>query len=191
MIDFKNGTYVKLKKIGETPNDINALLIPGEELIGSYKGIDDYVVFTSKRVISVNAQGLTEKKKDFTSLPYSKILSVEKSGVFGVDRVGMHFSGLGLVKFDFTNDSDLVKIGEIIDRAVYENDLREEAREEGRAEMRIDMQINTICILMEKQGMTYEEACNFLDIPKEEWNLYREGVEEKEFLQQSFHRRGR
>lgn len=86
-----------------------------------------------------------------------------------------------------------------VDREVYENDLREEGiavgiekgREEGRAEMRIEMQINIICILMEKQGITYEEACDLLDIPKEEWNLYREGVEEKEFLQQSFHRSGR
>ncbi len=175
MIDFKNGTYVKLKKIGETPNDINDLLIPGEELIGSYKGIDDYVVFTSKRVISVNAQGLTGKKKDFTSLPYSKILSVGTSDLFGVDRVEMHFSGLGSVKFDFTSDSDLVKIGEIINRAVYENAIREEAREEGRVQMRIDI----ISIVMKKKGMTYEETCDFLDIPKEEWSWYREGVEEK------------
>lgn len=117
MIDFKNGTFVKLKKIGETPNDINALLIPGEELIGSYKGIRDYVVFTSKRVISVNVQGVTGKKKDFTSLPYSKIqaFSIETSGVLDMDsELELYFSGLGLVKFDFTGDSDIVKIGQII-----------------------------------------------------------------------------
>ena len=62
-----------------------------------------------------------------------------------------------------------------VDREVYENDLREEGiavgiekgREEGRAEMRIDMKINTICILMEKKGMTYEEYGDLMDIPKE------------------------
>lgn len=53
--------------------DVLPLFIEGEEIIGCYKGIRDYVVFTNKRIISVNVQGVTGKKKDYTSLPYSKI----------------------------------------------------------------------------------------------------------------------
>ena len=56
MIDFANGTFIKLKQIN--PNvivkDISPLLIYDEQIIGAYKGVRDYVVFTDKRVISVN-----------------------------------------------------------------------------------------------------------------------------------------
>lgn len=63
------------------------MLINGEEIIGSYKAMRDYCVFTNKRVIAVNVQGMTGKKKDFTSLPYSKVsaYSVETAGVLDLD----------------------------------------------------------------------------------------------------------
>ena len=74
MIDFKNNSLYKLKKDSECrEKDIAALLIPGEKVLGSYTAVRDYVVFTDKRVISVNVQGLSGKKKDYTSMPYSKI----------------------------------------------------------------------------------------------------------------------
>jgi len=119
MIDFTNGSFIKLKQIdpGKIMNDINPLLISGEGIISAYKGIRDYVVFTDKRVISVNAQGITGKKRDYTSMPYSKIsvFSVETSGVLDLDsELEMYFSGVGKVKFEFTGRSDIVEIGHII-----------------------------------------------------------------------------
>ena len=68
-------------------------------------------------MIAVNVQGVTGKKKDYTSLPYSKIqaFSVETSGVFDMDsELEMWFSSVGLVKFEFTGNSDIVKIGQAI-----------------------------------------------------------------------------
>lgn len=117
MIDFKNGSFVKLKKANAAADTVNDLLIPGETVIGSYKGIRDSVTFTNKRVISVNVQGMTGKKKDYTSLPYSRIqaFSVETAGVLDLDsELELYFSGLGLVKFEFTGASDIVKIGQAI-----------------------------------------------------------------------------
>lgn len=117
MIDFKDGTFVKLKKSDAAAEAVNDLLIPGETIIGSYKGIRDSVTFTNKRVISVNVQGMTGKKKDYTSLPYSKIqaFSVETAGVLDLDsELELYFSGLGLVKFEFSGNSDIVKIGQAI-----------------------------------------------------------------------------
>ncbi len=119
MIDFQNKAIIKLSKINvETVmSDITPLLIPGENVIGAYKSMRDYVVFTDKRIISVNVQGVTGKKKDFTSLPYSKIqvFSVETAGVFDMDsELEMYFSGLGKVKFEFSGSSDIVKIGQLI-----------------------------------------------------------------------------
>ena len=68
-------------------------------------------------IISVNVQGLTGKKKDYTSLPYSKItaFSVETAGVLDLDsELELYFSGLGKVKFDFVGDSDIEAIGQRI-----------------------------------------------------------------------------
>lgn len=81
----------------------------------------DYVVFTTKRIIAVNVQGITGKKKDFTSLPYSKVqvFSIETAGVLDMDsELELWFSGLGMVKFDFTGASDIIKIGQLISNAI-------------------------------------------------------------------------
>ena len=77
--------------------------------------------FINKRIISVNVQGLTGKKKDFTTLPYSKIqaFSVETSGVLDLDsELELYFSGLGKVKFEFTSGSDIVTLGKLISEKI-------------------------------------------------------------------------
>ena len=113
MIDFTNKTIFKLKKTNPESilSDISPLLVSGENIIGVYSSIRDYVVFTDKRIISVNVQGITGKKKDFSTLPYSKIqvFSVETAGNFDLDsELEMYFSGLGKVKFEFSGNSDIV-----------------------------------------------------------------------------------
>lgn len=118
MIDFQNCVF-KLKKVKEDSvlRDISPLLIADEQVVGVYKGIRDYVVFTSKRLIAVNVQGMTGKKKDYTSLPYSKVqaFSVETAGHFDLDsELEIWFSGLGKVKLEFTGGSDIVQIGQLI-----------------------------------------------------------------------------
>ena len=119
MIDFQNKAIIKLSKVNpdSVMNDISPLLINGESVIGVYKSMRDYVAFTDKRIISVNVQGMTGKKKDFSTLPYAKIqvFSVETSGVFDMDsELELYFSGLGKVKFDFSGASDIVQIGKMI-----------------------------------------------------------------------------
>lgn len=119
MIDFQNGTFVKLKMVNRSDgvNLVQPLLINDEGIISTYRGIRDYVIFTNKRIISVNVQGMTGKKKDFTSLPYAKIsaFSVETAGHFDLDsELELWFSGLGKVKFEFSGNSNIVEIGQII-----------------------------------------------------------------------------
>ncbi len=119
MIDFNNGSFIKLKQTDpeNALRVVQPLLIGGEQVLSAYKGVRDFVVFTNMRVISVNVQGVTGKKKDFTSMPYSKIsvFSVETSGVADIDsELEMWFSGLGKVHFEFTGRSDIVRIGQII-----------------------------------------------------------------------------
>lgn len=97
-------------------------MVDGENIISCYKGIRDYITFTNKRIISVNVQGITGKKKDFSSLPYSKIqvFSIETAGVLDLDsELELYFSGLGKVRFEFSGENDIVEIGQLIGQSIF------------------------------------------------------------------------
>ena len=84
MIDFSNAAFFKLKEAPDFAQHVAPILIEGEQPLGSYQALRDGVVITNKRIISLNVQGFTGKKRDYTSLPYSKIIacSVETAGTF-------------------------------------------------------------------------------------------------------------
>ncbi|WP_269455151.1 PH domain-containing protein [Mycobacterium kyorinense] len=97
------------------------MLVDGEVVQLSFKGVRDSVVFTNKRLITVNVQGLTGKKRDYSSLPYSKIQawSIETAGRFDLDaELELWFSGLGKVRLDFKGQVDIRTIGQLIGRHV-------------------------------------------------------------------------
>ena len=123
MIDFNNASFVKLRPVNDNAFEkmVAPILVEGEEHIGSYQSIRDGVVFTNKRIIAINVQGITGKKKDFTSLPYSKIqaFSVETAGVFDLDsELELWFSGIGKVKFEFIGATDVSYICKMISMKV-------------------------------------------------------------------------
>ena len=123
MIDFKNGKAFKLSPADNTSNiqAIMPLLVAGEQVIAQFSAIRDFVIFTNKRIITVNVQGITGKKKDFTSLPYSKIqaFSIETAGTFDLDaELELSFSGLGSVKLEFSNSTEIYEIGRMISEHV-------------------------------------------------------------------------
>ena len=112
MLDFKNPTFVKLAEVSNNDGQsmVGDLLIDGEAIQSSFKGIRDMVVFTNKRLIIINVQGITGKKKDYSSLPYSKIqaFSVESAGVLDRDaELELYFSGLGKVRLEFNAKFDV------------------------------------------------------------------------------------
>ena len=115
MIDFKNADYLKLKPVD--PGVFAAVITPmfseGEQIIQAFQTVRDGVVFTNKRIFAINVQGITGKKKDFTSLPYSKIqvFSVETAGALDLDsELELWFAGLGKVHFEFTAHADIAAI---------------------------------------------------------------------------------
>jgi hypothetical protein len=120
MIDFDdNGFFARLKKVdnGDFEKMVSDILIPNEMIVCSYKSVRDGVVFTNKRIITINVQGMTGKKKDFTSIPYSKITtySVETSGTFDLDaELEIYISAVGKLKFEFTGKTDVKAICKII-----------------------------------------------------------------------------
>lgn len=119
MIDFQNASYVKLGQVPvtEVAEQLQPLLVEGEQLFAAYRGMRDYVAFTSKRIIAVNVQGISGKKKDFTSLPFSKVqaFSIETAGTFDLDaELELWFSGLGKVGFEFKGKTDVAYLNKLV-----------------------------------------------------------------------------
>jgi hypothetical protein len=69
-----------LKKYGQ-------LFIDGEEIELGFKLIRDTFIFTNKRLILINVQGITGSKTEYKSISYKSIsrFSVETAGTFELD----------------------------------------------------------------------------------------------------------
>lgn len=123
MIDFSNAKFLKMRPVDDSAfsGAISPMFVDGEFIIGSFQSVRDGVVFTNKRIIAINVQGLTGKKKDFTSLPYSNIqaYSVETAGVLDNDcELDLWFSGLGQVRFEFIQSMNIQEICKLISEKV-------------------------------------------------------------------------
>jgi hypothetical protein len=77
---------------GETPvnkleEEFAPLLAPGETLQRAFALIRDLIVFTDRRIILVNKQGVTAKKTEYRSIPYRAItmFSLETAGHFDLE----------------------------------------------------------------------------------------------------------
>lgn len=55
------------------PDDVRDLLVEGEQAVAAYKTFRDSAIFTTKRLIVRDSQGITGKKVEVYSLPYSRI----------------------------------------------------------------------------------------------------------------------
>ena len=67
--------------------EFSHILAPGERVEHAYQLIRDYFVFTDKRFVLVDKQGLTGSKVEYHSIPYKSIthFSVETAGTFDLD----------------------------------------------------------------------------------------------------------
>ncbi len=119
MIDFQNAVFLKLRPVSNDAFEtmVSPMLIEGEYILCAFQTVRDGVVFTNKRIFAINIQGLVGKKKDFTSLPYSKIqaFSVETAGVLDLDsELELWFAGMGKVRFEFISRADVPGICRMI-----------------------------------------------------------------------------
>ena len=92
-----------------------------EEIAFAFTSMRDKLIFTDKRVVSVNVQGITGKKVDYTSIPYSKIqvFSIETSGTLDLDsELDITISGLGTVRFELSSQTDIKSLGQYISNKV-------------------------------------------------------------------------
>lgn len=79
-----NASEVSLQ---EVQRDYDKILAPNETIEKAYKLVRDMFIFTNKRLILVDKQGLTGKKMEYHSIPYRSIthFSIETAGNFDLD----------------------------------------------------------------------------------------------------------
>lgn len=79
-----NASEVDVQKLED---EIKNILVDDEEIHSGYKVLRDSFVFTNKRLLFVDKQGVTGKKVEYHSIPYKSIthFSVETAGGFDMD----------------------------------------------------------------------------------------------------------
>ncbi|NFH67361.1 PH domain-containing protein [Clostridium botulinum] len=73
--------------IMEVEKEYSNILTQNEKIEKAYKLIRDMFIFTNKRLILVDKQGMTAKKIEYHSIPYKSIthFSIETAGNFDLD----------------------------------------------------------------------------------------------------------
>lgn len=117
-------TEVSPKIVGLTESSIDdgrevyAFLLLNDEIVEkSYKSIRDRLILTNKRVLVIDVQGITSRKRGYMSIPYSKIssFSCESGGDFDIDaELKIWASGFGKIYFEFSIDTDIRPLAKLI-----------------------------------------------------------------------------
>lgn len=98
--------------------EYGALLCEGERIERAYKLIRDKWVFTNKRLIVQNVQGVTGKKKEYMSIPYRSVerFSVETAGTFDMDsEMKIWFKGSDTpLEQNFGRNSNITEIQRVL-----------------------------------------------------------------------------
>jgi hypothetical protein len=74
-------------KVEEVQREYAHVLSPTEQIEKAYRLVRDMFIFTNKRLILVDKQGVTGKKVEYHSIPYRSIthFSIETAGHFDLD----------------------------------------------------------------------------------------------------------
>ena len=124
-VNFNQDSVWNLKPISvdSVKSEVTGLLIGGEEVVMAFQTVRDQLLFTNKRIIAVDVQGITGKRKSFSTMPYSKIqyFSIQTPG-FGElipdSELFIMFSNTFTAKFEFKGGVDIGRIGRMISEYV-------------------------------------------------------------------------
>lgn len=129
MINFNENSVFNLTPIDieKVRDEVENLLISNEFIVAAFHTIRDQVIFTNKRVIAIDVQGITGMKKDYTSLPYSKVqyYGIQTPGFMEIiadSQLCLHFNDGFEALFEFKGACDIIGIGRCVSEYVL-NDI--------------------------------------------------------------------
>ena len=102
------------------PNDLGPILVPGERPYIAYKTFRDSAIFTDRRLIVRDSQGITGKKVELYSLPYSRIdmWSSENAGHLDLNAEMELWTRAGHVKIKLGRGVDIRRLDNLISQMV-------------------------------------------------------------------------
>jgi hypothetical protein len=102
------------------PPDVTELLVEGETAWAAFKTFRDSAIFTSRRLIVRDAQGITGKKVEVYSLPYSAInmWSSENAGTLDLNAEISLWTRAGFIKIKIGKGADIRRIDKLIAHSV-------------------------------------------------------------------------
>ena len=109
--------------IDKITKEFQPILIDDERIERAYKLIRDMLVFTNKRLILVNKQGLTGSKIDYQSIPYGsiKMFSKESAGIADLDaelKIWLTGESEPTIKQDFRKGDNINEAYRILSKYV-------------------------------------------------------------------------
>jgi hypothetical protein len=90
---FGNASEVDVRSVKA---ELDAILVQEEKITRAFKIIRDMFIFTDRRLILIDKQGITGKKAEYHTIPYKSIshFSVETAGTFDMDaELKIYISG--------------------------------------------------------------------------------------------------
>lgn len=109
------------------PEDVNDLLIEGEQAIAAYQTFRDSAIFTTQRLIVRDVQGMRGKKIEIYSLPYGAInmwSSENASGVLDFNSEIELWTRAGHIKVNLAKGVDVRRLDRLIAHVVLGNSSR-------------------------------------------------------------------
>jgi Bacterial PH domain len=111
--------------VGNLQQEFEPLLAEGEELVAAYRVLRDMIVFTTKRLILVNKQGVTGSKAEYLTIPYERIIrfSKESAGILDLEAelkiwiVGQKEP----IQRTFTRNDNVNEVYQLLSRAVLDD----------------------------------------------------------------------
>ena len=124
-VNFNSNRVFNLKPINAEGirKEVDGLLIAGEQVEFAFQTVRDQLVFTNKRIISIDVQGITGKRKSFATMPYSKIqyFSIQTPGFMELipdSELFIMFTNGFTAQFEFKGAVDIGKIGRMLSEYV-------------------------------------------------------------------------
>ncbi len=103
-----NLSWIFYKEI-PVPHDVQELLINGEVAERAFRTVRDVAIFTNKRLIVKDVQGLTGSKVEIYSLPYSSVhmWSTENAGMLDFTSEVELWTRAGNIKIQLKRDINI------------------------------------------------------------------------------------
>ena len=127
MLDFNKDSIFNLKKIEEDQinRNIPFLLTDDEEIVGAYRTVRDQVIFTNKRIITLDVRGITGVRKEYFTLPYTRIqyYSIQTVGFLELlpdAELTLFFANGATAIYEFKGTNNILEIGKIIGKYILE-----------------------------------------------------------------------